>query len=85
MTRLIVPTFGAAVELYVLSKMIPLGYMAKRVADRPEWLKNSKVGQILSVSSCTSDDSADYVEFWRHNGFWFFDSPELIVQIADES
>ena len=59
--------------------------MAKRVADRPECLKNSKVKQILSVSNCISDDFADYVELWRHNGFWFFDSPEIIVQTANES
>ena len=64
--------------------MIPLGYMAKRIAARPEWISNPKVSQILSVCSCTSDDFADYVEFWQHNGFWFFDTPDTIVELAHE-
>jgi len=64
--------------------MIPLGYMAKKIASRPEWLGNPRVNQILSVCSCTSDDFADYVDFWKHNGFWFFDSPDVIKDLSQE-
>lgn len=64
--------------------MIPVGYMAKRVASRPEWLEAPAVVDIFSVSSCMSPYFADYINFWKHNGYWFFDSPEIIRQVADE-
>jgi len=35
--------------------MIPVGYMAKRVVKKPEWLKASNVADIYSVSSCCSE------------------------------
>jgi hypothetical protein len=65
--------------------MIPVGYMAKRVSDRPEWLKAAQVIDIYSVSDCVSNDFADYVDYWKHNGYWFFDSPEIIRQVALEN
>ena len=63
--------------------MIAAGYMAKRVADRPGWL-GVGISDIYSVSNCISPDFADFINFWRHNGFWFFDSPEIIDQLAAE-
>ena len=64
--------------------MIPVGYMAKRVAPRPDWLKANSVTDIYSVSHCTSRDFADYINYWKHNGWWFFDSPQVIQQLAQE-
>jgi hypothetical protein len=64
--------------------MLPAGYMAKRVVNKPDWLKASGVEDIFSVSGCISKDFADYINFWKHNGYWFFDSPEVIVQVARE-
>ncbi|MGQ0556282.1 MAG: hypothetical protein ACT4PN_10130, partial [Nitrospiraceae bacterium] len=29
-------------------------------------------------------DFADYIKFWKHNGYWFFDSPDIIEQVAQE-
>jgi hypothetical protein len=65
--------------------MIGVGYMAKRIAQRPDWLKAPKVRDIYSVSSCVSDDFMDYIKFWRHNGYWFFDHPQMIEQLALEN
>jgi len=31
-----------------------------------------------------SKDFADYIKYWKHNGFWFFDSPGIIQQLAQE-
>ena len=65
--------------------MIPLGYMMKRVATRPDWLKQPKVKDIFSVSSCMSEDFCDcrdWINEWKHNGWWFFDSPQIIQSIA---
>src|SRR5262249_41459534 len=66
------------------ARMIPVGYMAKRVVSRPEWLKAPAVVDIFSVSSGMSPDFADYITFWKHNGYWVFDSPDIIRQLADE-
>jgi len=64
--------------------MIPAGYLAKRIFTKPDWLKAPQVTEIHSVSGCVSKDFADYVDFWKHNGFWLFDSPEIIKAIAQE-
>jgi len=64
--------------------MIPVGYMAKRLEKRPEWLDAPGVEDVYSVSGCISKDFADYINFWKHNGYWLFDSPDIIRQIAQE-
>ena len=65
--------------------MIPVGYMAKRIQRAPEWLKARQVEDIYSVSGCLSEDFADYINFWKHNGYWFFDSPAIIRALAREN
>src|SRR5687768_15530772 len=65
--------------------MIQAGYMAKRVVKRPEWLNANQVVDVYSVSNCNSKDFADYINYWKHNGFWFFDSPEIIYALAREN
>ena len=62
--------------------MIPLGYMMKRVAKRTDWLKQPKVEDIFSVSRCMSKDFCDWIDEWKHNGYWLFDSPRIIHDIA---
>ncbi|NER79175.1 MAG: hypothetical protein F6K42_06250 [Leptolyngbya sp. SIO1D8] len=62
--------------------MIPVGYMAKRVRPSPDWLQATSVLDVYSVSACISDDFADYISYWQHNGYWFFDSPAIIQQLA---
>ncbi len=64
--------------------MIPIGYMAKRVARRPEWIAAPKVIDVYSVSDCVNDNFADYIPHWKHNDQWFFDSPESIKSLAAE-
>ncbi|MBI5366463.1 MAG: hypothetical protein HZA54_05470 [Planctomycetes bacterium] len=64
--------------------MIPVGYMAKRVSLRPEGLKAERVEDIFSVSGCVSKCFADYLKYCMHNGYWFFDSPEIIRRLAHE-
>lgn len=65
--------------------MIPVGYMAKRVVPRPDWLRAPEVRDICSVSNCVSPDFMDYIPFWRHNGYWFFDHPQIIQELAREN
>jgi len=64
--------------------MIPVGYMAKRVRSCPEWLPSERIVDVYSVSNCISDAFADYIGYWKHNGYWFFDSPGIIQQLAQD-
>ena len=64
--------------------MIPVGYMAKQVSLNPEWLQAEGVMDIYSVSACISKNFADYIPYWKHNGYWFFDAPAMIQQLAQE-
>ena len=64
--------------------MIPVGYMAKRVVEWPDWLEAPQVFDIYSVSGCISEEFADYIDCWKHNGYWLFDSPGVIQEVARE-
>jgi hypothetical protein len=59
--------------------------MAKKIAKKPDWLTAENVVEVYSVSHCMSADFADYINFWKHNGYWFFDSPDVIRQLAREN
>lgn len=62
--------------------MIEAGYMAKKVASRPDWIQAPRVTDVCSVSSCISAAFCDYIGHWKHNGYWLFDSPSVIAEIA---
>lgn len=62
--------------------MRPAGFMAKKIATHPQWLKARGVLDLYSVSGCLSEYFCDYVHHWKHNGFWLFDSPARIAEIA---
>ena len=65
--------------------MTPAGYMAKRVSKRPDRFKAAQVNDIYSVSEHMSENFSDYIPFWKHNGYWLFDSPEVIKNVAREN
>ena len=70
-----------------LLRMIPVGYMAKRMPQSDDWLEHMKgplSSAVYSVGSSVNDDFADYVNYWKHNGWWFFDSPAAIQEVARE-
>jgi hypothetical protein len=64
--------------------MTPAGYMAKKVAQRPDLLKAPAVESVYSLSGCISEYFADYIKLWKHNGYWLFDSPDIIRALARE-
>jgi hypothetical protein len=68
----------------VKDSMTPAGYLAKNVVTCPDWLKADHVVDVYSVSNCVSEDFADYINRWKHNGYWLFDSPEAIKEVAKE-
>jgi len=64
--------------------LTPAGYMAKKVVKRPDWIQAPKVDDVYSVSGCLSGYFADYINYWKHNGYWFFDSVQIIQSLAKE-
>lgn len=58
--------------------------MAKKIPQRAEWLKAPLVVDVCSVSACVNEDFADYGNYWKHNGWWFFDCPEAIQTLCRE-
>jgi hypothetical protein len=52
--------------------MVPVGYMAKRVLQRPDWLQATRVIDIYSLSGCVSEDFAvDRECRWsQEDGIW---------------
>lgn len=65
-------------------EFISAGYMYKKMEGPPAWLKSKTVQDIYSVSSCISEDFYDWINEWKHNGFWFFNSSEEMQRIAEE-
>ena len=59
--------------------------MYKNVCNKPDWLKSDQVKDIYSVSGCVSTDFDDWINYWKHNGYWFFDYPSVIETIAKEN
>lgn len=64
--------------------MQPLGYLFKKIPKSPETLSSTNVTEIYSVSSCISKNFTDYVKYWTHNGFWLFDTPDLMKSIIEK-
>ena len=64
--------------------MIPIGYMYKTVAVQSDWVKAPGVVDICSVSGCCSTDFADYILYWKHNGYCFFNAPRIIEDLAKD-
>lgn len=67
--------------------MVPIGYMYKNVAAKPDWLNNDIVKDLYSVSPCISGDfaeRAEWIDAWKHNGYWLFDAPQIVESIAFE-
>ncbi|MBX9689750.1 MAG: hypothetical protein K2X27_23780 [Candidatus Obscuribacterales bacterium] len=63
--------------------MIPVGYMLKTVVRSPSWIGVESVVDIYSVSACVAHNFTDYIHFWKHNGYWLFDSPQIIRELAE--
>ncbi|MBE9061616.1 hypothetical protein [cf. Phormidesmis sp. LEGE 11477] len=64
--------------------MIPVGYMFKQVCEKPSWLKAGSVKDLYSVSGCISEDFCDWINEWKHNGYWLFNHPAIMQSIAEQ-
>ncbi len=62
--------------------MIPAGFMYKEPIFAPAWVGAPEGARLHSLSGCISHYFTDYIRYWQHNGFWLFDSPEVLDQVA---
>jgi hypothetical protein len=65
-------------------RLAAAGYMAKHLR-KPDGFQASNGLDVFSVSGCISKNFADYIPYWKHNGYWLFDSPEIIRALASEN
>lgn len=67
--------------------MIPAGYLLKRVAQTPDWLKPcpAHIVDVYSVADCVSSNIVDAQEAWRHNGFGLANSPADLKHLVDDT
>lgn len=64
---------------------ILIGYTAKKVENRPDWLKDAGVEEICSVSNCVSGGlSKAAFERWLHNGLCLYDRESTVKALLGE-
>jgi hypothetical protein len=61
---------------------ILIGYIAKRVTPRPSNFELDTVREIASVSNCIAKRPDGWIDLWKHNDWWVYDSPELAREVA---
>ncbi len=61
-----------------------IGYFPKQTAKRPDCLKAANVKEICSASDCISKSPDNWIDFWKHNELWVYDSPEIAWSIVPE-
>lgn len=64
---------------------ILIGYFPKQTLKRPDWLKAKNVEEVCSVSECTSEGPDGWIDKWKHNAMWVYDSPELALSVVPET
>jgi hypothetical protein len=62
-----------------------IGYFAKRTTKRPDWLKAARVEEVCSVSTCVSEGPDGWIDQWRHNEMWVYDTPELALSVVPDA
>lgn len=60
---------------------VPMGYLYKKIVKKPDWI-NASIEDVYSISDCVSENFAEYIDYWSHNDYWIFNSPEIMQKIA---
>lgn len=60
-----------------------VGYFAKTLVRRPEWLAAPQVDFVCSVSdcSCATRSPDGWIDRWLHNDLWLFDTLAVLDQV----
>jgi hypothetical protein len=59
-----------------------IGYFPKRRTKRPEWLNAPRVDELSSVSTCFATAPSGWIEHWRHNELWVYDTPDIALSVV---
>ncbi len=62
-----------------------IGYFAKPVMMRPEWLKAEQVEEVCCWDACKINPRFDWINAWRHNAEWVYNTPELAWSVVPDS
>ena len=62
-----------------------IGYFPKRRTPNPGCMIPGVVEEIASVSGCIAEGPDDWIEHWRHNELFVFDSPKVAWSFAPEA
>lgn len=63
--------------------LILIGYFPRIVVTNPDWLKDVPVIEdICSVSHCISGPPPHWIDKWKHNELWAYDTPELAWSVV---
>lgn len=62
-----------------------IGYFPKCTVQRPDWLKAAGVEEICSVSTCIAEAPNGWIDQWRHNEMWVYDTPELAWSVVPDA
>ncbi len=65
--------------------MIPAGYIYKSIANCTDDIGRPNIENIFSASGCISEDFTDWINYWKHNGYWLFDNPDIITKLAKDN
>ncbi|HRI72432.1 MAG TPA: hypothetical protein PK156_49695 [Polyangium sp.] len=65
--------------------LIFLGYLAKKLATRPDWLACANVEFVASVSECISPAPPDRIDLWEHNHLGLYDTEALAKGIIAQN
>jgi len=62
-----------------------IGYFPKRTMKKPDWLKSASVEEVCSASTCVSTAPDGWIDQWRHNEMWVYDTTELAWSVVPDS
>lgn len=63
---------------------ILIGYFPKITLVRPDWLKAEHVIEVCSASECMSKGPTDWIDAWKHNDHWLYNSPHIATTVIQE-
>lgn len=59
-----------------------IGYFPKQTSKETAWLQSPGVKEICSVSECMSKGPKNWINHWRHNGMWVYDTEEIAWDVV---
>ncbi len=61
-----------------------IGYFPKRKTIRSDWLKNTIVEEICTVSGCICEAPKGWIDLWQHNEMLAYDTTELAWNVVPQ-